>query len=142
MSAPLSLETSRRRLAVLWFAGAAVPFVTLLAQTLLGRYGKEAEQAWGWLLPTVVPTLSLILGVLAVSANKPPRADLVVDRFFYRLSWWLSAVYLATVAATLFVQPLTSWAPLDLMLRSNLWLGPMQGLVAATLAAFFFRPHD
>jgi cobalamin synthase len=142
MSAPLSLETSRRRLAVLWFAGAAVSFVTLLAQTLLGRYGKESEQAWGWLLPSVVPTLSLIIGVLAVSANKPPRADLVVDRFFYRLSWWLSAVYLATVAATLFVQPLTRWAPLDLMLRSNLWLGPMQGLVAAALAAFFFRPPD
>jgi len=142
MSRSLSMETSRRRLAVLWFAGAAVPFTVLLVQTFLGRYGKDAEQAWGWLLPTVVPTLSVIVGVLAVSASKPAPDGVVVDRFFYRLSWWLSAVYLTAVAATLFVQPLTKWPPLELMQRSNLWLGPMQGLVAAALAAFFLRPPD
>jgi hypothetical protein len=147
MTRKLSMETSRKRLAVLWFAGAGVVFLTLLAQTLAGRFADKAEQAWGWMLPTVVPTLSLIVGVLAISARRPAPSepapsDGTVDPFFYRLSWWLSAVYLATVAATLFAQPLTAWPPLELMQRSNLWLGPMQGLVAASLAAFFFRGSD
>jgi hypothetical protein len=71
MTRKLSMETSRKRLAVLWFAGAGVVFLTLLAQTLAGRYADKAEQAWGWMLPTVVPTLSLIVGVLAISARRP-----------------------------------------------------------------------
>ena len=142
MRGKVSMETSRRRLAILWFAGGGVVFLTLLAQTLAGRYGERVEQAWGWMLPSVMPTLSLIVAVLVMSSRRRASPKTVVDRFFYRLSWWLSAVYLATVAATLFVQPLTRWAPLDLMERSNLWLGPMQGLVTGSLAVFFFRPSD
>lgn len=138
MTADVSIEVSQRRLATLWFGGAGLLFLTLFAQTLSGRYGERAEEAWGWMLPTIVPTLSLIVGVLATGARKP-APGVTVDRFFFRLSGGLSALYLATVAATLYLQPLTPWGPLELMQRSNLWLGPMQGLVVASLGAFFVR---
>lgn len=133
---------SRRRLAILWFTGAGLIFAGVLAQTVSGRYGDRADEAWGWLMPTIMPTLSLIIGVLAISARKTMPADVTVDRFFFRLSYGLSAGYLAVVAATLLLQPLSPWGPLELMQRSNLWLGPLQGLVAASLGAFFFRQDD
>ena len=75
----------------------------------------------------------------SISGSLPPEGILDCGKRFFRLSGGLSALYLATVAATLYLQPLTPWGPLELMQRSNLWLGPMQGLVVASLGAFFVR---
>jgi hypothetical protein len=36
-------------------------------------------------------------------------------------------------------QPLTQLPALELMRQSNLYLGPLQGLVAAALGAFFIK---
>ena len=49
----------------------------------------------------------------------------------------VSVFYLAMVSLTLLVQPFLTTPALELMQRSNLWLGPLQGLAAATLGAFF-----
>lgn len=49
-----------------------------------------------------------------------------------------SVFYLLLVAVTILAQPfLQDVSPIELMHRSNLWLGPLQGLTAGVLAAFF-----
>ncbi|MGH8078327.1 MAG: hypothetical protein ACREPE_13510, partial [Lysobacter sp.] len=111
-------------------------------QSLVGHYEPRSEDAWAWFLPTVMPTLSLIVAVLAADYRVEPTADekpmATVDRRMLRLAVGLSSIYLLLVALSILIQPfLSTTAPLVLMQRSNLWLGPMQGLVAATLGVFF-----
>jgi len=129
----------KKKLAILWFIGAGLSFFLLLLQTLGGRYGDDIEKAWRWLLPTIIPTLSLIIGVLAIEFQGSKKDGKMADRFFFRLSYILSTVYLCIVALTILWQPFSNIKPLALLEQSNLWLGPFQGLVSATIGAFFVK---
>ena len=127
-----------RILAIVWFVGAGMVFALILVQTLFGKYAGEEEKAWGWFLPTVVPTLSLMIGVFVTDAREGVTADRrKTDAFVFRLALGLSLAYFLTVIVTVLVQPFTGMTALKLFDLSNLWLGPFQGLVAAALGAFF-----
>lgn len=139
---------ARKSLAAIWFIGAGVLFIMLLAQTIVGKYGDKADKAWAWFFPTILPTLSLIIGILvsealSVKPNKDDNSIKEVDRFVFWLSFFLSFAYIITVNLTVFLSPLAHepLTPLKLMEVSNLWLGPFQGLVSASLGIFFVSQH-
>lgn len=136
--APLSMDRCQRRLAVLWFGVGLFLFLLMAVQSALGHYGDRVKDAWGWFLPTVMPTLSLMLGVF-IAQDRDATANQPVSHFLFRLTFTLSLVYLLLVAAVLFAEPLTPRPILDLMQTSSLWLGPLQGLVALGLGVFFVR---
>ena len=134
----ISLGTAKRRLAFVWFAGFGLPFIILVARTLLANTNSQTEEIWNWFLPSVLPTLSLIIGVLV--------ADLKVDHQFlkkpadstlYILALALSSLYLIAVLSTLIMSPALSGSTTDHLQRSHIYLGPTQGLCAGCLAAFF-----
>ena len=138
MSVRLNMTICKRQLAIAWFIGGGLIFFVLLIQTLLGHYGDKANEAWAWFLPSIVPTLSLIISGVVVSG--PLGKDLeirTVDRFAFQLSFVFSICYLIAVSLTIFISPFLTLPPLELMKMSNLWLAPMQGLVSAALAVFF-----
>lgn len=136
MTARLPLSLCQRRLALLWIAASIGLFLLLIGQSVLGKYGTGSERAWAWFLPTVLPTLSLIVGALVASAKKSVQGE-TVDGFAYRVSFGLSVFYLVLVGTVPLVQPLTTRTPLELMALSNLWLGPVHGLVALSLGVYF-----
>lgn len=133
----------RRRIATAWLLGSGLIYLLVLAQTLFGYYGNDAETAWSWILPITLPNLSLIIGVMVAGARKRQkgRNDQVSD-FVYRLALGLTLFYLAVVLMTLLVQPLIEIEPPDLMKQSNLWLAPLQGLVTAALGAFYISKEQ
>jgi hypothetical protein len=141
----MTLTKSKWVFASIWLGGAGLVFLVLVVQSLVGRYGSQSEDAWAWYLPTVMPTLSLIIGVLAsdfraaaTSATTDAKVLPVSAKGLLWLGVALSVFYLLLVAVTILVQPfLQDVSPIDLMHRSNLWLGPLQGLTAGVLAAFF-----
>lgn len=133
------MERCRRTLGVVWFVGGALLFILLVAQTLGNHYGDKDNEAWGWLLPNLLPTLSLIIGALMADAFGSQQKNKQVDAFVYRLALGVSAIYLLMVLLPVLAQPLVFYPPLDLLKRSNLWLGPLQGLVSATIGAFFVK---
>jgi beta-lactamase regulating signal transducer with metallopeptidase domain len=154
----MTLTKSKWMFASIWLVGAGLVFLILVVQSLVGRYGAQSEAAWAWYLPTVMPTLSLIIGVLATdfriaaTANATAAASAtaattiptdakilpVSARGLLWLGVGLSVFYLLLVAVTILAQPfLQDVSPIELMHRSNLWLGPLQGLTAGVLAAFF-----
>ena len=135
----ISWAKSKRCLAALWFTGAGIIFLILLFQTILGRYEENINEAWGWFLPTIMPTLSLVIGVLVMDAVGKGVKIRTVDRFFFRLSFILSLAYLVVVSITIFMQPFSTLSAVELMKQSNLWLGPFQGLVSGSLGAFFIQ---
>lgn len=136
MNDRISVSVCQRRLATIWFVGCSLVFVLVLVQSILGKYGNEVERAWSWFLPTIIPTLSLIVGAVTYEARRP-QTTATVDRFFFRISMGFSLAYLLLVLVTLLLQPFSNMTPLELMDISNLWLGPVQGFVGIALGAFF-----
>ena len=135
----LPMVRCKRRLATVWFVLGGVIFLLLVVQTVMGYYGQRATDAWGWFLPNVMPTLSLIVGVLVLDQMGGGVKTRTADAFLYRLAFGLSCAYLLLILLSILVQPFAPLPPLELMQQSNLWLGPLQGLVAGALGAFFIK---
>lgn len=136
------MTVCKRRLAALWFIGAGIIFFLIFGQTALGKYGDKASEAWSWILPTIMPTLSLIVGVMVMDTLAKNVKQTNVDTFFFKLTFGVSAAYLLAVLLTLLIQPFSTLTAFELMSQSNFWLGPFQGLVAAVLGAFFVKAPE
>ncbi len=136
----ISLDDVRNQLAKIWLIGSGLVFLLLVVQSLLHAYGDLTQDVWGWFLPTLLPTLGLIVTVLTYTALDPLATGSVVRRSFTQMAVWLSIGYLITVLLTILIQPFASQTPTEavaLMKTSNLWLGPFQGLVASALGVLF-----
>ncbi|WP_446011290.1 hypothetical protein [Candidatus Electrothrix sp.] len=139
----IPVADTQKRLTSIWFSGSVFLFTLLVLQTILGKYGSEARQAWILILLTFTPTLFLLLGALIAEASSPAEADAVitVDRFFFRLSDFLSMSYLSTVSLTILFSPFVPLSQLEFLQLSYLWLIPFQGVVMAALGAFLISKN-
>ena len=118
---------------------------TLLAKTglkpielksIIGRFQGIQQEIWAWFTPTIVPTLSLIIGVLASTALEDDGGR-TVKRFFYHAAIGLSLAYLIVLLLTMLLEPIAGSHNMDYFHLSNYWLTPIQGLVVAALGALF-----
>ncbi len=136
------LDWVRTRLTAMWFIGACLIVLLMALQTLNGRYADHDKEAWSWLLPNVMPALGTIMAGMTYTALDPHRSQVVVRSAFFKLSYWLSLFYLTLVLLTILIAPtrpegVTGKGAVELMHNANLWLGPLQGLVAAALGLLF-----
>jgi hypothetical protein len=132
----------KRALTRIWFGASAVLLLLVLLLTVSGGGKEHATVLWSWFLPTVMPTLSLIVSVFVNDVRNPLSKAKKVDRFVFRLAVVLSVAYLALVALTLLIKPFWGISMRDALETSHLWLGPAQGLVVASLGAFFVKSED
>ncbi|MBU1223962.1 MAG: hypothetical protein KKA22_01680 [Gammaproteobacteria bacterium] len=137
----LTMQTARKRLALLWFAGAGVCFVVLLFISFFARI-VEVDGLWGWFLPAVVPNLSLIIGVLVYTQRQQIQPEMHVDAFLYRLTLGLSLLYVLLLLLPLLFFPLTGKSLPELLDISRLWLAAVQALTTGAMGAFFVRQDD
>ena len=79
----IPMDRCKRRLAAMWFVGSGVLFLLVLLQTVGGKYTGQAAEVWGWLLPTFMPTLGLIMSVLVLDAMGTGLKRASVDRFIW-----------------------------------------------------------
>ncbi|MFT7559501.1 MAG: putative membrane protein [Flavobacteriales bacterium] len=126
----------QKRLSRLWYIYAGILMALLIAQTLGGKYSDQ-DKIWQWFLASVMPTLSLISGGIITLVMNKDKHRITIDRFFYRMAWWVSFVYLSLLLLTLSVENLTSLTADELQDVSSLWLIPVQGIVAVFLGIFF-----
>lgn len=148
----MPLEKARGHLGLVWFGGSALMVVIFAIQSLYGVYEDKVTEVWGWLLPNVMPTLSLMLGVFGSTAivQSAERSEITVRVSFYRLAIAMSVLHFAFIVAVTVVYMLqfqqpeldSEFNPLRPFNVSNLWLGPMQGLVAATISTLFFSERS
>ena|SRR5215475_14860370 len=135
----IQLDEVRWKLAKLWLIMSTVFALLLIGQSVMNKYAGKVTDVWSWALPTIIPTLSLILTVLGATSNQNNKDDQTgIKKPFYRAVYWISVFYLSLILGTVLAEPFTPYAPLELLKLSNLWLGPIQGLVASSMAALFF----
>ena len=135
----MSLNRAKWWIGGVWILGAGSVGLLLALQSLFNHYGQGADEVWAWFLPTVMPTLSLIVAVLVSdfhAAGGPGGSPQPVVGPWLWLALGLSVIYLLLVALAVLVPAIRQVPPLETMHRSNLWLGPFQGLTLAALGAF------
>ncbi len=142
----IPLEKVQARLAALWLAGSGAIVLLLIAFSIIGEtFEGHVQELWNWALPNFLPTLSLMISVLAAEAFKSTTSSNRVRRSFANIATWLSLFYLLLAPLTLLVHPFSRLEALELLSISNFWLGPLQGLVDAALAVVFLskrRAYD
>jgi hypothetical protein len=135
----VTLEEARSRLSTVWFAGSGLVFVLLMVESLFGKYGTDTQQVWAWYIPCVVPTLSLMVSVLGAGAlGSGDRRYLRYN--FFTLTWWLSLSYIVVLLLTVIAASVRVPA-VDVLVLSNSWLGPLQGVVVAAIGYIFISKH-
>lgn len=145
----IPLEQARWRLALIWFPACGLLFLLLVIQSMGGAYGDDLPRAWGWALPNFVPTLSLMISVFAGGALVTQSTKVRVRRNFLALSMSVSIFYLVILFLSVLAQPViplfnttTTMSRIEMLETSNLWLGPLQGLVVIALGVLFFLKED
>lgn len=132
----LPLARCQQRLLLVWGIGAGFALLVVALQIMAGYYGDRGEEAVKWLMTNLFPNLGVMVGAMAYSVHHAP-GDATVNPLAFRTAWTISVFYLFLVALVLFLQPLSSSTPLQLLSRSSLFLAPVQGLVGTTLGVFF-----
>jgi hypothetical protein len=136
----LPLDDARTSLSRIWFLASGLNFLILLIQSLFGKYGSDTQQVWSWFVPSVVPTLSLVITVLGAGATEKSKEKRFVKIQFFDVARWLSAAYLTVLFLTIVAGSLRPPA-IDVLVLSNAWLGPLQGLTVAAIGYLFISKH-
>lgn len=132
----MTRRIAQRWLAGIWIFGFIVISLLLLIQTAISDiYGDEAPRIWNWFKDAVVPTVTLMLGVVIVDIARTDAARRPADRFVFTLSVALSAVYLSAIMVIIGV--VANTYSFDAIERSRNYLEIYQGLVAISIGAFF-----
>jgi len=147
----VTLETARWKLASIWFPGVGIIYVLMVLQSMGGIYGQDIGKAWAWCLPNTIPTLGLMLSVFTAYAliSRSMEDTMTVRLPFYRLTMYISIFYIANVFVVIVAAPYSALQSANdsadlvgALQQANFWLGPLQGLAAASLAALFFTKAD
>ena len=138
----IPLDRVRWKLASLWLLMGGGFLLLLIVQSIMGKYDQKVQRVWSWALPSIMPTLSLIVTVLGMNAyESEDEAAAEIRRPFYRAVFWVSVIYLSILIGTILVEPFTPYESLELLNLSNFWLAPLQAFVASTIAVLFLSKH-
>jgi cytochrome bd-type quinol oxidase subunit 2 len=137
MNENTSLDAARNQLAKIWFWGSSLPFMILTIQSILGKYGENVQDAFSWFIPTVFPTLTLMISVIGAAALKP-KEDRVIRTNFLKITVGISIAYLIVLSLVIFLQPFSRYEdPIKLFSISNFFIAPLQGIAVGSLGFLF-----
>ncbi|GAA0859611.1 hypothetical protein [Aliiglaciecola litoralis] len=141
--ANIATRTAQKRIALIWYVGAGILFFIFILQSMLGKYGDDTELAWNWLLPAIMPTISLITAVLITELSSPDSGKMG-DQFLYRMAIVSSIIYMGVLYLVVFLSPFIEGerSALEILQSSQLWIAPLQGVVAGILGAYFVKPKS
>lgn len=159
----MTLTSGKRILGLIWIIGGLIPIVFLYIQdSYFEKYGDKGEEVWNWLLPTVVPTITLIIGVYAYEfyQTKDDRKETVekdnkakknekdendakeekkekTDNFIFYLTVTASLFYLLFVNSIIFLEPYSTDTIFEQISESRKFWATLQLFVNPLVGIFF-----
>jgi hypothetical protein len=139
----MKIKTARNLLSATWFAGSLPPIALMPLLSLFDAFGDPAtawDKGYLWLMPLVVPPLSMIVGSWLVGKNKIDEAP-ISSVWLLIAMLLLSATFLLIVWGAIIVGALKynhqNW---DNIFRSTSWyLTGLQPILMVPLAKFFIE---
>jgi hypothetical protein len=133
----ISMLKCQTRLMAVWVIGCGITGLVAFLQIIFGHYGENGSEAVGLLLPSITPTLALVVGVWGNNALKKNKTTEKVGKSIYGWVFGASIFYLALVALSLALQPMVARPPIDVLKDARLILVPFQAVVSAFIGIFF-----
>lgn len=133
----VSMLKSQMQLMIVWVTGGVILLLVAWLQIIFGHYGENGSDVIAWLLPSIIPTVSLVAGVWANNVINKTRSTQKVERKTYRVVLAISLFYLVFIALIFAIQPMVARPPLEVIKDSALILSPLQGVVSVFLGIFF-----
>jgi hypothetical protein len=133
----VSMLKSQMQLMLVWVIGGAILLLVAWLQILFGHYEDKGQDVIAWLLPSIIPTVSLVVGVWANNTRKKSRSTQKVEKKAYTIVLVVSLFYLIFLGMIFAIQPMVALPPLDVIKNSGLILSPLQGVVSVFLGIFF-----
>jgi hypothetical protein len=140
----IELAKARRRLCRVWFIMSGVIFFIFFYQTLEHRFKNVLDEAWTWLLPHLLPTLTMILAVFLYQANQSRRAagaeiDKQIDPFLPNLAAVTSVIYLLSLMVIILSYEESTEQPITEYYHTfDIFLTPFQSLITAAIGLVFY----
>lgn len=132
-------------LALEWFGICGVLFLVVFLQTIFNKFGTRSDEIWNWLLPNIMPVLTMIAGVL-VADSRSARQARQVGVGYFMFAAGLSGFYLLLILLIVFLGPVVEDSSglliFDMIERTGILLGPLQGVVASALGIFFIKKSE
>ncbi len=132
-------------LALEWFGICGILFLVVFLQTIFNKFGDRSDEVWSWLLPNIMPVLTMIAGVLIADAKSTGQTR-KVGIGYYLFAAGLSGFYLLLILLIVFLGPLVAASSglqiFDMIERTGILLGPLQGVAASALGIFFLKKSD
>ena len=135
----VTLASAQKLISLPWFGGFVGTFILFLMQTRWEVYREVEKEAWSWFLPTMIPSISIILGTIIYDVVQKPAKATRVDKFSLWLTFGFSLLYLVVLLITIASAPNFNGGKgaLAFLQSSSIYLNPLQGLVGLTLGAFY-----
>ncbi|TYC64198.1 hypothetical protein FMN50_01730 [Rhodobacterales bacterium] len=141
----IEFDKAKWRLALLWFGVCGFLFFIVFLQTILDKYGQRSTEVWNWLLPNLMPVLTMMAGVIVSDMKAAPVTRFVQVPFYY-FAGGLSCFYLLLIAVIILLGPVIEETAglliFDVIGRTGVFLGPMQGVVASAVGIFFLKKTE
>ena len=134
----IQFSKAKKIMAVVWLLFSAIIFTIFIILTIT-KFGEESQVAWNWLLPSILPTLSLIIGILVTDARSATSQEHKVNKFYYYLALGFSLFYLCLLLSLILFHGSFPIGIDEMFKRSNLFLAPIQGLVSAVIGIFYYK---
>lgn len=133
----IKVINARKKLALLWFSLSMVIFLIFLIQTSMGKFDNKVNEGWGWILPNILPTLTLIITTFISDVRETETSS--TDVFYFRISYYISLVYFLAILLIIFLYPYSNSEYLTYLMKFNIPLASFQGLVTGAIGLFFYK---
>ena len=133
----IAMLKCQTRLMLVWVVECVLLLLVAWLQILFGHYGEKGRDVMEWLLPSITPTLSLVVGVWANSALNKSKKTEKVGIAIYRAVLAVSVFYLVFIGLIFAIQPMVPLSPLEVINNSSLIMAPLQGIVCIFIGIFF-----
>lgn len=140
----MTVKTCRYWLAAIWFIGAGIILLLILARDAKGEGAATTPAMYQWFWPNVIPFITLaVTSVFVTHANAATLREnsVPVDRFVFFAAAGISVFYLAAMLlmlTSIAVNPDPKFA--DTLKGTSGWMVPLQAIVSAALGVFFVKP--
>ncbi len=142
MTKTVFISKAKRRLALVWLIGIALPGALLFVQSMMGFYGDDGAEVGRWFIAAVSPTGGLILAVLVADAGGPTPPDRRVGALIFQIALGVSLLYLAALWLLILYARAADGGVLALTREMGMWLTALQGAVTLVLGVFFVRRKE
>jgi hypothetical protein len=130
-----------------WGFGLAIILLFVWLSMNPTNFGKYNDDALDWLLPHLIPTMTLTGAVAYAKSPSDGRRVSKASRFAFTLACVVSLIYLLLVLAIILravtgTGEETERGAVDVLSNWNKILGVLQGLAASAIGVFFVRDEE